>query len=117
MNAKRGDRAAPPPATDGWDLRFGSKDAAAGWNDLCAQAPANTRRAWDMITSNPRPSPPTGRHHPLKGQLARGSWKGETLEQWQYEVTGGGRLWYLIDDERRTLWLIQAGTGHPKATE
>ena len=33
------------------------------------------------------------------------------------EVTGAGRLWYAIDDEKRTLRLIRAGTGHPKQTE
>lgn len=42
---------------------------------------------------------------------------GETLEQWQYEVTGGGRLWYCIDDVRRLVWLTGAATGHPKRTE
>lgn len=40
-----------------------------------------------------------------------------TLEQWQYEVTGGGRIWYAIDDDARTLWITQAGTGHPKQTD
>jgi len=39
------------------------------------------------------------------------------MEQWQYEVTGAGRLWYCIDDEQRTVWLIDATVGHPKATE
>lgn len=39
------------------------------------------------------------------------------MEQWQYEVTGGGRVWYLVDTSGRTLWLRHAGLGHPKATE
>jgi hypothetical protein len=39
------------------------------------------------------------------------------MEQWQYEVTGGGRLWYCIDDADRTVWLTDAMAGHPKATE
>jgi len=39
------------------------------------------------------------------------------LEQWQIEVTGGGRIWYLVDDDARTVWLVEAGTGHPRATE
>ncbi|MGQ4618100.1 hypothetical protein [Nocardia sp. R7R-8] len=33
------------------------------------------------------------------------------------EVTGGGRVWYLVDTRRRTLWIKAAGTGHPKTTE
>ncbi len=39
------------------------------------------------------------------------------MEQWQYEVTGGGRIWYLVDIERSTLWVKAATTGHPKSTE
>ena len=39
------------------------------------------------------------------------------MEQWQYEVTAGGRVWYCVDDERRTIWLIDAMPGHPMATE
>lgn len=39
------------------------------------------------------------------------------MEQWQYEVTSGGRIWYGIDDVKRTIWMTHAGTGHPKATE
>jgi len=39
------------------------------------------------------------------------------MEQWQYEVTAAGRLWYCIDDEQRTVWLTDAHVGHPKATE
>jgi hypothetical protein len=32
------------------------------------------------------------------GSLGTRSVNGEMLEQWQYEVTGGGRLWYCIDN-------------------
>ena len=41
----------------------------------------------------------------------------EPLERWQYEVTGGGRIWYVIEDARLTAWITYAGTGHPKATD
>jgi hypothetical protein len=42
---------------------------------------------------------------------------GHDLEQWQFEVTGGGRIWYSIDDAARTVWMTDASVGHPKATE
>ena len=42
---------------------------------------------------------------------------GKNLEQWQYEVTGGGRIWFCLDPERRIVWLTSAGTGHPNQTE
>jgi hypothetical protein len=53
----------------------------------------------------------------LRGSLARRKFGGSELEQWQIEVTGGGRIWYLVDDDAHTVWLVHAGTGHPKATE
>lgn len=117
MSARRGDRAAPPPAPGEFDLRFASNDAAVGWEHLAAQVPGNLRRAFDAIRVAPRSRAAPERQHRLKGGLGTGTWKGETLERWQYEVTGGGRLWYLIDDTRRTAWIIYAGTGHPKATD
>ncbi|CAM2878920.1 hypothetical protein SKPI104516_07615 [Skermania piniformis] len=39
------------------------------------------------------------------------------MEQWQYEITAAGRIWYLVDVDRRTLWLKAASTGHPRATD
>jgi hypothetical protein len=61
--------------------------------------------------ANPR------RQHPLHGDLATHVVSGRQLEQWQYEVTGAGRVWYCIDDEARIVWLTAASTGHPKSTE
>jgi hypothetical protein len=117
VSARRGDRAAPPPRRDGYLLRFATNDAAKGWEELCRQAPANTRAAFDAIEANPCPSPATGRQHPLKGSLSTDTYGGRTLDQWQYEVTAGGRIWYLVDHESRTCWIKYASTSHPKATE
>jgi hypothetical protein len=112
---KRRERIAPPPATGGWDVRFGTSDAAKGWEKVCAAAPGNARVAWEMITADPRER--TDRQHPLKGRLGTRMVNGQDMEQWQYEVTGGGRLWYVIDDQTKTVWLTEATTGHPKVTE
>jgi hypothetical protein len=60
---------------------------------------------------------PTARQHRLKGSLATGTHGGRTLPQWQYEVTSGGRIWYLVDADRRTVWVQAASTAHPKATD
>jgi hypothetical protein len=117
VSPRRGDRAAPPPATNEYMLRFDNNDAAAGWDILCKQAPGNTRTAWLAITSTPRLRPSAYRHHRLKLGLVTVTRKGRRLEQWQYEVTGAGRIWYLVDDEQRTCWVTHAGPGHPKATD
>jgi hypothetical protein len=98
-------------------MRFATNDAAKGWEDLCRQAPGNTRTAFDAIRANPCPAPSTERHHRLKHDLAWGMHGGQRLEQWQYEVTGGGRIWYLVNHDTRTAFLVHAGPGHPKAND
>jgi hypothetical protein len=67
--------------------------------------------------ADPRPKPPSERHHQLKHTPATRSYRGRILEQWQYGVTGGGGIWYLVDDVTRTVWPTCAGTAHPKATD
>lgn len=119
MPARRGDRVAPPAGPGHWEVVFGTNDAAKGWEDLCSQAAANTRTAWQTMCTDPQPAAQTPRHHRLRGSLAHGSVRGvETmLPQWQYEVTGSGRIWYLVDDQRQRVVVMHAGTGHPKATD
>lgn len=98
-----------------WLVRAADRQAFRGWQQLLTEAAENLDRAWVAITSDPRHI--DQRQHPLKGALGVVKVGGASLEQWQYEVTGGGRLWYAIDDENRTLWITQAGTGHPKQTD
>ncbi|KPM53421.1 hypothetical protein CcI49_30605 [Frankia sp. CcI49] len=117
MSPKRGERAAPPPSGGEYDIRFASNNAAEGWEQLAGQAPNNLRRAFDAIRSRPRSRDAPDRQHRLKGSLGTAVFKGQPLERWQYEVTTGGRIWYLVDDASRTVWVIHAGTGHPKATD
>ncbi|MDA8399527.1 MAG: hypothetical protein M0008_05705 [Actinomycetota bacterium] len=112
---KRRERVAPPPAKDGWDFRYATSDAVTGWEKLSSVAPANARVAWERITANPRHR--GDRQHPLKGSLGTRTVNDDTMEQWQYEVTAAGRLWYCIDDKRQIVWLTDAMPGHPKVTE
>jgi hypothetical protein len=42
---------------------------------------------------------------------------GRRLDQWQYEFTAGGRIWYFIDDANKTVGLSHVVVAHPKATE
>lgn len=98
-----------------WTVRAADRRAYAGWQQLLRQVPDSLDRAWVAITSDPRRT--DQRQHTLKGALGVVKVGGAALEQWQYEITGGGRIWYAIDDEQRTLWITRAGAGHPKATE
>ncbi|MDH6578270.1 hypothetical protein [Kitasatospora sp. MAP5-34] len=117
MSPKRGDRAAPPPIGEEYDLRFANTEAADGWEHLGRQAAGNLRRAFEKIRATPRAPDNPDRQHRLKGKLGTSTFKGQDLERRQYEVTGGGRIWYLLDDANRTASITCAGTGHPKATD
>ncbi|MFI2179333.1 hypothetical protein [Streptomyces buecherae] len=39
------------------------------------------------------------------------------LEQWEYEVTSGGRVRYLVSVETATVVPVYASPRHPKDTE
>lgn len=119
MSPKRRDRVAPPPVDGERDVRFATNEAIKGWQALEAEAADNLRVAWDTMRTDPGPGPgkPTPRHSRLKGSLATGCHGGRVFPQWQIEVTGSGRIWYLLDTEDHTVWVKDARTGHPKETE
>lgn len=115
MRRPAGKKADPEPVEADWQVLYGNNDAAKGWEDLRRHAPGPTADAWtDMAT---RPRFRDHRHGPLRGSLATGFLDGRRYDRWQIEVTGGARIWYLIDDEGHTVWLVRAGAGHPKETE
>lgn len=116
MSPKRLDHVAPPPADGEWSVRFGTSEAASGWEQLWDRAAAKTREAFEMMRDNPRP-PQDDDHYRLKGALGTRSLGGKDLEQWQVKVGGSARVWYLPDDEKHTVWIVHAGIGHPKKTE
>jgi len=58
---------------------------------------------WLHISRSPRSREPNpDRVTQLRHALGTRVVKGESLEQWQYEVTGGGRVWYCPDDAAKT---------------
>jgi len=116
MSPKRLDRVAPPPVGDEWDVRFGETEAAKGWPELCNQATNSTREAFELMRSNPRP-PEDATHYRLRGGLASRPFGGRTLEQWQIKIGSSGRIWYLPDDRKHTVWVVYASPAHPKETD
>ena len=78
-------------------------------------------RQYSSLSGGPAGRPRLGaspeRQHRLRGDLVSHRHNGKDLEQWEYEVTSGGRVRYVIDDEARTVWLIYASPQHPKDTD
>jgi len=117
VSARRGDRVTVPPPEGQWDVRFATGDAATGWEELCRHALANTMRCLETLQAQPRSAASPDRQHRLRGDLATHRHNGRELEQWEYEVTSGGRVRYLIDDQSRVVWLVYASPRHPKDTD
>ncbi|MEU9183327.1 hypothetical protein AB0D14_01915 [Streptomyces sp. NPDC048484] len=117
MSPKKGDPVAPPPGKGEYEVRYGETAAIEGWREVGNKAPGNAAKAWEQMRTDPCPAIQTERHHQLKFDLAYRDFKGGRLPQWQIEVTGGGRLWFLINEGRRIVWLVKASIGHPKETE
>jgi hypothetical protein len=56
------------------------------------------------------------RQHRLRGDVATHRRDRRDLEQWEYEITSGSRVRYVIDDQARTAWQIYASPRHPPKT-
>lgn len=99
----------------------GNSRAHKGWQAFLAGAKNAATDAWDYLTRTPLERR-QGRVHPLKGKLATATYEGREYVRWQYEVTGGGRIWYIVCDDPEdkhvgVVMILLAETGHPKATE
>lgn len=115
--SKRGARVPAPPTGDQWDLRFADKRAADNWEKLCNVASTNCAAMHAQLSADPRKALNPRRHHRLKGELATGTYDRDELEQWQYEITGAGRVWFLIDDKKHRVLLTLVEPGHPSKTD
>ena len=94
---------------------FATGDAVDGWEQLGRQAPGPIEDCWQQLRTDPLRR--DKRQHPLRDKLGHRIVGERELEQWQYEVTGAGRVWYWPDLIQRIVWMTDAFVGHPKATE
>jgi hypothetical protein len=69
-----------------------------------------------LRTRPTRPANPE-RQHRLRLALSERKINGKALDQWQYEVTSGGRIWYCPDPDAKRVYVTNAGTRHPKQTD
>ncbi len=115
---KRRRRAAPPPKrSGGYEIWFANNDAEKGWEELFEARPVQLRAAWEALDEDPVPLLQNKRHHRLSHIYATAQVNEKKLEQWQYEVTAGGRIWYCVDREKKIVWITLASTKHPKMTD
>ena len=119
--SKKGESVPRPTKRTEWQLVFATRDAEKGWTDLLATARNATVDAWDTLTR--RPTVPTPRLYQLKGDYAYGTYNGRNYARYQYEVTNGGRIWFLLapaakgDKIAGRVLLERCEPGHPKETD
>lgn len=82
-----------------------------------AEAPGNTRRCFGALRGDPLRQDDPDRQHRLRGRLATAVLGGRAYPRWEFEVTAGGRVRYLVDEPRRTVHSVYAAPRHPKDTD
>lgn len=86
------------------------------WSEV-ARRPADVGAALDdRLVKDPRQTENRDWHGPLKGAFGRATVNGVVLEQWQYEIAGGGRVWCVVQDDGRIVWITRAAARHPNET-
>lgn len=88
-----------PPAAP-WEVFFTNSRVRNGWNELWEKAPESMARCQEHLENRPLQRVP-GRVFPLKGKKYKGVW--------EYEVTGGDRVFYQPDGVKRTVLVYYAG--------
>lgn len=114
---KRGARATRPPQPGQWTIRYADSEVGKRWEVLSSQMASSIATLFDKLTADPTHTDNRDRQGPLKGTLGHAQIRGDSLPQWQYELTRGGRVWYAIDETTKTVWITKATARHPNETK
>jgi hypothetical protein len=112
VSPKKGDRVSVPPLS-GWNVIHGTTEATTGWVEFCRVALPNAHRCPEVLRTEPLSRANWNRQHQLRGRHATREWKGSELEQWEYEITSGDRVRYLVGPDTPTVILVYASPRHP----
>ena len=96
-----------------YKIRFATRQAEKSWQDLLATQRNAIVDAWDFLTRTPTAESPT--NHRMKADLATVVHEVRAYERWQYELTGGARIWFYVDDQ--VVHLVYVHTHHPNQTK
>ena len=75
-----------------WNVLASSERVNRSWEDLTNKAPKSSARCYEYLCTTPM-TRYSGRVYPLKHKEYKGVW--------EYEVTGGDRLYYLTYAQRQ----------------
>ncbi len=106
-----------PKRKSEWKLLYADRAAEKGWVDLCATQLGLCRTLYDRLELDPTAVDNPDKQHPLKGSLSAVIVNGQTVPQWQYELSNGARVWYAIDKANQTVHFTRCATTHPNETK
>lgn len=95
---------AAQPLESRWLVVAKNRRVNRDWEALLSRAPENARRCYEDLCTAPTLKKP-GRVFNLRGKHYKGAW--------EYEVTGGERVFYVPHPEARKVLVYYAGE-HPK---
>lgn len=122
-----------PLVRNEWQVTAADRGVAEDWDRWAKQEPNALAAAYDQVATNPTQF--SSRQRRLEGRtMGTGGYEGRTFDRRQYEVTAGGRIFYLVDDPtdggrrrperkgrrpkpRRRVIIEAVHPGHPKQTE
>lgn len=113
-----GPKVSPRDPPRKWIVKPASAKARKQWEEALVLAPELMHDERERLVHRPldRGDNPR-RTHQLKGELAQRRIGDRTLDQWQHELSGPGRIWYCPDKKERVIWVTRVSLNHPKETD
>jgi mRNA-degrading endonuclease RelE of RelBE toxin-antitoxin system len=106
-------RASRPRKKTEYEIRFATRQAEKSWQDLLGTQRNAIVDAWDFLTKTPMAESLT--NHRMKAELATVVREGKAFDRWQYELSGGARIWFYVDE--LVVHLVDVHTRHPNQTK
>lgn len=103
----------PPDAKFTYPVHAKNRSVVTQWDAICSSHAGNARRCYDHLALTPYARPP----NPARGRPLRRTRRLPVDNLFQYEVGGGARIWYQVDEVRHIVVIQEAHSTHPKATE
>lgn len=91
-------------SSDLWEVVAYTRKVNKHWKKIIAASPDNAIRCYEWLCEKPMQRW-SGRVYPMKGKKYK--------DAWEFEVTGGDRLYYVPDPKERKVLVYYAGP-HPK---
>ena len=105
-------------AVGAWTVKPASARAQKEWEHAKAAEPELMSGLRERLRSRPLDrSDNPNRTRQLKPPLAEKVVGAKRLQQWQHELTSGGRVFYCPDRTDRVVWVTGVELAHPKEIE